>query len=632
MKTIRRIYIYAVTLVSLEVVVWGLIGLARSAFAGDEIGGDVTRLAGALALLFVGIPVFLLHWWLAQKSAREDEDERSSYIRALFLYGALLFTLVPVTQNIFAIINRLFFSFVDVTSNQVMFGADQTLIDNLIAIVMNGLIATYVFSVLRKDWATPPAGYSLADVRRIYRYIWVLYGLIMMTFGVQQTLLYIFDYIGDAISASQAILVNGLTLTLVGTPIWIFSWRILQKSMSDPHEQRSLMRAIILSLVSFIAQVATLVAAGMILYVILDGLLDGHFNFTGFIDDIRDPISVMIPFGMVWRYYRTILQGALETELQVGVRRLFTYVISFIGLVVAFVGLYDLLAYVIAVILDETYYLRELSEALSLLIMGTPVWLLNWRKVNGPAGLDNEEGEQARRSIIRKIYLYLVLFISVIGVMVSAGNLIYQLLRAALGEPTSNLLQTALELVSILVLFALVIWYHGVVLRKDSRLSNKAQTNRHAEFPILILISEFGDFSEMLTEAFSKEMPSLPVAVHVVEQGVPDDDLSDAKAVILPASLAANPGEAIRLWLQDFPGIRFVVPTPVQGWVWITGNGSPLQSLIRQTVEMVKKLAEGVDIYKTRSTSTWMIIGYIFGGVFGLWLLFVLLTILNEFL
>jgi hypothetical protein len=632
MKTIRRIYIYAVTLVSLEVVVWGLIGLARSAFAGDEIGGDVTRLAGALALLFVGIPVFLLHWWLAQKSAREDEDERSSYIRALFLYGALLFTLVPVTQNIFAIINRLFFSFVDVTSNQVMFGADQTLIDNLIAIVMNGLIATYVFSVLRKDWATPPAGYSLADVRRIYRYIWVLYGLIMMTFGVQQTLLYIFDYIGDAISASQAILVNGLTLTLVGTPIWIFSWRILQKSMSDPHEQRSLMRAIILSLVSFIAQVATLVAAGMILYVILDGLLDGHFNFTGFIDDIRDPISVMIPFGMVWRYYRTILQGALETELQVGVRRLFTYVISFIGLVVAFVGLYDLLAYVIAVILDETYYLRELSEALSLLIMGMPVWMLNWRKVNRPAGLDNEEGEQARRSIIRKIYLYLVLFISVIGVMVSAGNLIYQLLRAALGEPTSNLLQTALELVSILVLFALVIWYHGVVLRKDSRLSNKAQTNRHAEFPILILISEFGDFSEMLTEAFSKEMPSLPVAVHVVEQGVPDDDLSDAKAVILPASLAANPGEAIRLWLQDFPGIRFVVPTPVQGWVWITGNGSPLQSLIRQTVEMVKKLAEGVDIYKTRSTSTWMIIGYIFGGVFGLWLLFVLLTILNEFL
>ena len=129
MKTIQRLYIYAVALVSLEVVIWGLIGLARSAFAGDEIGGDVTRLASALALIFVGIPVFLLHWWLAQKNARGDEDDRTSYVRAIFLYGALLFTLVPITQNILAIINRMFFSAIDLSGNRAMFGYDQTLSD-----------------------------------------------------------------------------------------------------------------------------------------------------------------------------------------------------------------------------------------------------------------------------------------------------------------------------------------------------------------------------------------------------------------------------------------------------------------------------------------------------------------------
>ena len=104
-----------------------------------------------------------------------------------------------------------------------------------------------------------------------------------MTLGVQQTLLYIFDYIGDAMTTSQAILANGLTLILVGTPLWVFSWRTVQKALSNPHEQRSLMRVIILSLVNFVAQIATLAAAGMILYVILDGLLEGPFNFTQFI-------------------------------------------------------------------------------------------------------------------------------------------------------------------------------------------------------------------------------------------------------------------------------------------------------------------------------------------------------------
>jgi hypothetical protein len=548
------------------------------------------------------------------------------------LYGALLFTLVPVTQNLLAIIDRLFFSWAGILDDRMMFGADQTFMDNLIAIVMNGLIAAYVFSILRKDWSTPPVAQPLAEIRRFSRYIWVLYGLIMVTFGVQQTLLYIFDYMGDTINASQAILANGLTLILVGTPLWIFSWRIVQRALSNPHEQSSLMRAIILSLVSFVAQVATLVAAGMILYTVLDSVINSAFSLTDFIDDIRDPISVVIPFGIVWAYYGAILRRSLQTDVQLGVRRFFTYTISLLGLIVAFLGVYDLLVFVIAVALDEFYYLRELSEALTFIIVGTPFWLLNWRQVNRFAMLDDEEGEQARRSIVRKIYLYLVLFIGVIGVMIGAGNLIYQLLRAILGEPNSDLLQITLELVSVLILFAFVIWYHGWVLRSDGRLSTDAQADRHAEFPILILVSALGDFSEIFVEAFSKETPTMPVVVHVVEQGVPDETLSDAKAVILPASLAANPGEAIRLWLQDFSGMRFVVPEAVQGWVWMAGNGSSLQSLVRQTVEMVKALAEGEDIRQRRSTSPWVTIGYVLGGVFGLWLLFVLLLILNEFL
>jgi hypothetical protein len=634
MKTIQRLYIYAVALVSLEVVIWGLIGLARSAFAGDEIGGDVARLAGALALIFVGIPVFLLHWWLAQKNARENEDDRSSYIRALFLYGALLFTLIPVTQNIMAILNRIFFSFVDLSKDRAMFGYEQTLSDNLIAIVMNGLIAAYIFSVLRKDWATSPVGNPLAEIRRFYRYIVVLYGLVMMAIGIQQTLLYILDYIGDALNASQAILANGLTLILVGTPIWIFSWNIAQNALNTPEEQESLMRTIILSAVSFISQVLALFAAGMILEVVLEGLLGRGFLLTRFIDDIRDPISVVIPFGIVWGYYGVILRKSPDNEQQASIRRLSTHTLSLIGLIVTFVGFQKLLVFIIDILVNKITWAEiafdDLSMAFTLLIVGLPLWLLNWRSVNKPSMLSGEEGDQARRSITRKIYLYLILFVSVMGLMISAGTLIFQLLQAILGDPDSDLLQITLELISLLILFSLVLWYHGGVLRSDGRLSTQSQAEQHTEFPILVLVSELGTFSEMLVAALKREAPTMPVAVHVVEQGVPDETLSDARAVILPASIAAYPGEAIRLWLQNFPGFRFVVPTPVQGWVWVSGNSDSLQSLVRQTAEMVRKLAEGQDIIKTRSSSPWLIFGYIMGGVLGLVFLLILVSILSE--
>ncbi len=122
----------------------------------------------------------------------------------------------------------------------------------------------------------------------------------------------------------------------------------------------------------------------------------------------------------------------------------------------------------------------------------------------------------------------------------------------------------------------------------------------------------------------------MPVAVQVVEQGAPDETLSDAKVVILPASIATSPGEAIRLWLQNFSGTRFVVPIPNSGWVWVSGNGRQLQSVVHQTAEMVRMLAEGEDISKVRATSPWMIFGYIFGGMIGLIIILSAISLLLD--
>ena len=109
----------------------------------------------------------------AQRASAADEEEHSSTLRAVFLYGALLATLIPVTQNALALIDRTFISLAGLDPYRAILGGSQTWVDNLIAILMNALAAAYFVSVLRRDWATLSDTENFADIRRLYRYLWL---------------------------------------------------------------------------------------------------------------------------------------------------------------------------------------------------------------------------------------------------------------------------------------------------------------------------------------------------------------------------------------------------------------------------------------------------------------------------
>jgi hypothetical protein len=108
----------------------------------------------------------------------------------------------------------------------------------------------------------------------------------------------------------------------------------------------------------------------------------------------------------------------------------------------------------------------------------------------------------------------------------------------------------------------------------------------------LILAPEDESFADQLVKALHQHAPELPVAVHPFNQGVPDEQLSAACAVILPAELLAKPTEALRLWLQGFDGPRLVIPTATPGWEWILGSAKSLSTLARQAAQAVRQLAE----------------------------------------
>ena len=634
MRTVRRLYFYAIATVSLEVVIWGVIGLLRT-FINNPIGGQANLLAGSLSLILVGVPVFLIHWWVAQRGALRDPEDRAARERSLFLYGVLLGVLIPIVQNGLAISNRLVLEILGLQWAPLV-GKGQTWGDNLIAMAVNAGAAAYFLNILRADWKANPPGNSLADVRRLYRFVWTIYGLGIAVLGVQQVLRYILYSPGGITGSVSFFLADGLGLLIVGAPLWVGSWLVLQKASMQAGERESMLRLVVLYLLALAGVGTVLTSAGIVLYDLLGWLLGSTQTFTGFLQAISRPLSVAIPLGGVWAYYsrrlRMDIEGLPEQPRRAGLRRLYTYILAAFGLGATFFGLNQLLSFIVNAAITQQIgsdALRaQLSTALSTLIVGFPLWWATWRPMQLEAGQLDDAGDYARRSLVRKSYLYLALYAGVIGVMGTAGEAIYLVINKLMGSPTFNLAQSVLNALQSLVLFALWLAYHIRVLRRDGRLAEQTLAERHQQFPVLVIDPNDGSFAREITEALRRFTPHIPVTVQALQQGLPETGTPAVKAVILPSSLATHPPEALRAWLADFGGQHLVVPAVEEGWQWVGTTAKTNRERAQQVAHVVRQMAEDQPVRISPPASAWAIVGIVLGGLFALEMVLVLVALI----
>jgi Domain of unknown function (DUF5671) len=608
MQSLRRLYLYAVAFVSLEIVLWGSIGLTRSFFDRGSAAGSANQLAQALSLILVGVPVFLLHWWLAQRAALREPGERSALLRAIFLYGVLSVTLVPVANNTLSLLDRLLAMLFGIQPTLAPLGGMQTFSDNLIAITLNALAAVYFYTLLVADWKAVPLGNDYAVVRRLYRYLGLVYWLVLAGIGVQRIIEYLLRLLSPAASPDLALLSSGLALLLVGVPLWLLTGWIISRSLDEAGERGSLLRWVVLIGVVLASAVVGLFFMLVLLQILLEEVLGRGSTPAELIDEVAMTLSIGIAFGAAWVYYSRLLRKEKvyvsglafpETKRFLLLRRIQAYVMTLFGLTAAVLGLQVLLDDLLDLSLPggmdwEQALMEGISFGMAALIVGLPVWILNWRPLRREAAAEGESGDEARRSVIRRGYLYLVLFAGVMGVMFSTGALIYQLLRALLGESTPDLLYQTLAQLKTMLVFAALLAYHAWVLRQDNRLIERLLARRRAQYPVLVLAPSQGGFAETLVAALQREAPGLPVAVHPIEGGAPDETFSAAEAVILPSDLLVKPSEALRLWLASFDGKRLVIPVSSEDWQWVQG-GQSLPAQARRAARMARRLAEGED-------------------------------------
>lgn len=641
MNTVRRLYFYGLSFISFQVVVWGVIGLLRTIISAGMVGSSL--LATGLSLVLVGLPIFYLHWRTAQRDAMREPDERGSRVRAVFLYATLGAAFGPILLSTTALVNKAIIALMGQPQSAAWFGSDQVIADHLIAIAINAVAFAYFWNVTVTDWRADSPENALHETRRLYRYFWVLVGLTLVISGVYNLLRYLL-YTPGAISTA-ATLAGGIALLVVGVPLWYFFWQMVQDSLGDPEERRSLLRLVVLYLISLVGVIGVVTFAGAVLNQLFRWMLGERQTFFAFVQGNSAEIGALIPLAAMWAYYGRILNQEVaaiaDQPRQAALRRLYYYILSLIGLAITIAGLFNLVDYLVTLSFlrsgASALFGSPLAGSLASLLVGLPLWLITWRKMQAEAARTDEPGDHARRSVVRKSYLYLVLFAFVIGAMAFAGQFLFALLDSALsGTSVDDLAERLSRLFFWLVIDAVLLVYHWRVLRQDGKLAQQSFGNLHSDFPTLVLVEEEQEYSRKFADnvvaALGRTAPRLPVVIYPVERGAPDESMLGAKAVLIPVATAMRPPDALRLWLEEYQGQRLLVPLPDETWTWLGQTEKTPGDLSREAAQAVRQMAEGEALRQAGPSSPWAIAGFVLGGFFGLILLMILFSMMMSLL
>ncbi len=306
------------------------------------------------------------------------------------------------------------------------------ILGSLIPLAIIGLI---IYGIVL--WRRRASGHSqeteadtgIGTVRRLYFYVVAFVSLMMTATGVVMLIQFVLDSIagGDVISDSTVRLAAGISLLIVGAPLWYFHWRYIQRTVAEqPVETRSVLRKLYI-------YITLAVAGSIVIYTAYDLLnwIFGAEDFSGY------SIAAVIIWSAVWAFHWLIEESEGQaTPETIAVRRLYIYIASLVGLVMLSLGIGSVLYIVLlegynavtaaSLLTGETgLWSQSLREMLAVAIVGAATWALHWLYI---AHRDYD-------SALRQVYLYIFSILGGVVTTLSAlGIIIYETLIWALGN------------------------------------------------------------------------------------------------------------------------------------------------------------------------------------------------------
>ncbi len=662
MIAIRRGYVFLACAITLQASTWAVIYLLRNLVTRADIA-DSTSIAFQIAVIVVTLPIFVAHWVWAERLAARDRDERGSTLRRLYLYVMLALFTAPLATNVFGVVRTAFELALGVApsggGSDWRPSAAEAFLDPLIAIAVLGVLWIYHWRIIATDSAAVPESGNAATVRRLYVLGFSAAGLVATASGAVILIRRTLAVVGSAVPVGLTIesgLPYALAQAVVGLGLWLIFWTWAERLFHGPDEaeRKSALRKLYLYAVLFASVLYVVVSTAFIVAGALRMLLD-----LPSMGDVREPLSVIIGLGVVWAYHAQVLRRdaamAAEAPRAAAIRRLYSYMLAAIGLAAFLVGLGGVASVLIRALGEavvSSTLKEQLAGATAAVIVGLPLWLRPWRRVQATARSEGEAGAEERRSFVRKLYLYVVLLATGVTVITSAVYLVYRAVSWLLGATVpAGQLGTDLAQATAFALIAGAAWIaHGLVLRADGSQSEAVQTARLATLRALVLFPAADAFGATLARTLAIELPGLVVesqdlaappdravidqiaaaqviigrwdiavpAVAVAGGAVVSVDATDSKAAAgeapaIGATPIAGVAPEIATAVAASPALRILLPTRAAGWEWAGVDRWDDEALIAQAVHAVRQWAAGEAIEPARPLGAAAVIGIAIG-------------------
>lgn len=478
MNNIRRIWFYSVTLVTLGIFAAGVEQLLTLLF-NITIKGRYLTLTGAtsfnqqqlslgLAMLVIGGIMWILFWRSIQHHVDGDQEEIGAVIRKLFLNLILLVTaLIAVTSAAHLLIWLLAGpTFAEFSSS------------GLAIIIVTSIVWFYHWGVSESEGHPSSAAKTL---RRWYTYVLTSFGLVWLTVGLVQIINVTFVNLpiwGNTLVRGQFwnnTAETSVAHIVLGSAIWYFHWFYMAKDDFD-----STLRQVYFYLLTISGSaIAVLVSSAILLFRFFSWIFDGtstsnssYFQFLGW------AVPTILVGLVIWGYHRRLAleEAGRLREKRESSQRVYLYLMAFLGLGTLVAGLITLFGIFVSLIINTAgtsltitigWWRNQLSLCLALLLVGAPLWLYYWNRI---LKRSQTGGIAEWRALSRRIFLYVVIGVSIITLAVDLVNIVYQSLSGVFkGDFGINILRDSKWSLQTMIIAVPLLWYYWQILRTDQR-------------------------------------------------------------------------------------------------------------------------------------------------------------------
>jgi len=501
MVVARRVYLYGIAFAAIWVLINGIAGLLSVALdalveaaLGPFLSVGASRVADEVsfygALTGLGLVVWAVHWGLAARTATRDPiGERRSAIRKLYLYGVLLIGGLLLTFKVRELLGDLLgLAFGTVGRTDLLNG---DLVPPLAMLAATGAFWLYHVKVVRQDRAIVLEVGAGATIRRWCVYLLAFTGLMMLLFGLAGLLARLIDLATPAEAGSMNYgswlaydVAYRASTVLAALVVWLLAWWRSSRRLGLPpgpdHERESVLRKVYLYGVLLQVVSWTVWNLSQGLYLLLRAvLIPEHAGrlWSAVRGDLGETEATVLVFGVAWAYHARVLKreaaATPEHGRQATIRWVYGYIVSAVGAATFGSGLVGTIATVLDLLVEpgvargEHWREERLALFATMIVVGLPVWLLSWLRLQREAG-----AAEARRSLARRIYLLLALGITVMTLLGSGAYTLYQFLRVALGERwTGSETSSLIDAGSAGVVAVLLLAYHLQLFQRDAALA-----------------------------------------------------------------------------------------------------------------------------------------------------------------